>query len=137
MTWQMVSAKEVKEIPKEVPDWWYKLSPAEMYGYYYKAYFLARELYYDNMVKIDLLSVVKIQLEDSIKVVNLLKKDWKFGLGLSVHAGLNQELRTDVFTTMNFYVNFLRGRVMLNPSLYVKIYDCLGGGLGIGFIVNF
>ncbi len=127
-----MNGQEIKNLDLDkYRDVWDSLSEDDKWESYKIAYQSYNDLYklYQNM------STRETTLINDLEKSNeLLKKKFvKYGIGLFVLGGLTQELRADVYTGINFDFFFLNGRVAISPMLAVKIYDKLGGSLGISF----
>lgn len=137
-------SEELKLPPSKPNDKWFRLSDEEQYNILLSYATLAveyRNQYFNVLEQYHSIQSLNNEKDDILysyeKIIKKLNRKNKFGFGFDLYGGLTQELRADVFTSLNFYFYFLEGRVCFAPGGYVKIYDKLGGGLKVGFNFNF
>jgi hypothetical protein len=142
LTILQINSTEIKKLAKEVPE---NLTKEEIYECAYEYYEIILELQvqiYNLLEAIENKDNISKDKDDLIieyeKIIEKYKKmTKKYGFGINVNGGLNQELRADCFVNVSVKFYFLNGRICLEPGVYVKMYDNLGGGLSFGFSVNF
>jgi hypothetical protein len=67
----------------------------------------------------------------------LLTKPKKWGVGIYGFAGVDMKLAVFAGIGNDYYLYFWNERIELVLGYYVKLYDNVGGGLKLGFVVNF
>jgi hypothetical protein len=145
-------AKSQKQLPETPPSWWHDLSDTEKYQYFKAAHDKAIE-----MVAFAKIKVEENKIEDKEKLLLMLEENkkflenykpfyprWGFSLGINFLASYNKEaaiikemLQFDLIINTDFYIFFFKGRFFINPKINIKIYENIGGGLGvsIGFLM--
>jgi hypothetical protein len=138
-----INSQEIKELPEKPSKNIEKLTKEEIYNFAYQYYKqcvrLEKEL---NRLINEIETEIKISedkdriIKEYESVLNKYEKlKSKYGLGLSIYGGLTQELRAESIVSLDVYFYFLN--VAFLPGIYVKIYDTLGGGIKLGFVINF
>lgn len=126
-------SEEIKKLSKEDLQYLSKDELIETVLYTQDKYIDAIKSYMAMKGISDTQDIIINKLEKSLKHTNIPK----FGVGLGILAGLDQDLEADVYTGIRMRFYFWDARFSFDPELYVKIYDRLGGGLGLGFSINF
>jgi hypothetical protein len=127
---------EVKKIPKEPPKEWYSLTDAEKYECFMEAIERVANLNRRLAYKIILLEDAKETIIAQKKVIDK-RFIPKWGFSVNTSLGLDYQLEKDFIVESQFYIFFLKGRLILTPSAYIKFFDNIGGGVGIGLGITF
>jgi|WetSurMetagenome_2_1015567.scaffolds.fasta_scaffold451499_2 hypothetical protein len=132
----MVNCLDIPErLTDKIPDWWSSKSDKEKWEFYKSTFNISVDL----LEMMNQKQVINDELsKDLTESNNLLNKLWyaKYGLGVSALVGIDKTLSIDVYTKLDLYLYFLKGRGFVNLSAGIKIYDSLGGGLSLGVGFN-
>lgn len=150
-----VNSQEIKRLPEDPPEWWYKMNDHEKYKLLRATHDIAVE---QNIKLGEMNNQSKINIEEDEKTLKNIEKNrkfledynpfypkWGFSFGATGLLGIDKNynivdmknfLQTDLIINIDFYKFFWKGRVFIRPGLNLKVYENVSGGLSfsLGFI---